>query len=84
MSAETIKENIKTEIQQKASMFNSEEINQLANSLGKYLKSFLSNKQVKLEEVKSHCETSIRDKPLTSAITAFAAGVVIGLLIKKR
>ncbi len=75
---------IKSEISEKTGVYNQEDIQQLANHLGSSLKSFLLDKQDKLMDVKSQYEGTIKDNPISSAATAFTAGLIIGLLLKKK
>lgn len=84
MSIKDIKENIKTEIGEKTGIYNQDDIQNLANSLGKSLKAFLQEKQEKLMDAKSQYECTIKEHPISSAATAFVAGVIIGLLLKRK
>ena len=84
MSIKDIKDNIKSEISEKTGIYNQDDIQQLANHLGSSLKSFLLDKQDKLIDVKSQYEGAIKEHPISSAAAAFTAGVIIGLLLRKR
>lgn len=78
------KENeIKNEIAAAGDMFSQENIDHLANALGKSLKRFLDDKQNKMIEMKDQYEGTIRENPLSSVAGALALGLVIGLLFRR-
>lgn len=84
MSIKDIKEDIKSEFSEKTGIYNQDDIQHLAHHLGCSLKSFLADKQHKLMDVKNQYEGTIKENPISSAATAFTAGLIIGLLLKKR
>lgn len=73
----------KTGILGENSIFSSENIDQLANTLGKSLQSFLQNKQEKFGEIKEKSEETITSHPFPCVATAFAVGVIIGLISRR-
>ncbi len=60
-----------------------ENIDKLANSLGKALKTFIDQSQDKISNAKDNYEGTVKDHPLSSVATAFTAGIILGLLFRR-
>ena len=80
---EGIQKEIGESVSEGISTFSPENINQLANTLGNSLKVLLQDKQEKLADMKDQYEVSIKERPFTNVASAFAAGVVLGLLFRR-
>ena len=80
---DSFKEGIKKIVIEHAGSLAPENIDKLANSLGKSLRSFLEDKQDKIIDMKDHYEGVIKERPLPSVATALAAGIIIGLLFRR-
>ncbi len=65
-------------------IFNKEDLQSIANQAGKGVRAFFSDKQKQLEEVKTACKKTIKERPLTSAAVAFAGGMLITTLLRKK
>tara|TARA_B100001564_G_C20649203_1_gene675980 strand:- start:1624 stop:1929 length:306 start_codon:yes stop_codon:yes gene_type:complete len=61
-----------------------DELQRVANQAGKDVRAFFSTKGKQLGDTKVACETAIKDRPLTSAAVAFASGMLLTILLKRK
>ena len=64
-------------------ILSAENIDKLANSLGKALKGFVDDSQNKIVDIKDNYEGNIKEHPISSVATAFTAGIILGLLFRR-
>jgi ElaB/YqjD/DUF883 family membrane-anchored ribosome-binding protein len=60
------------------------ELKRVAHQAGKGLRTFISEKQDQIGEAKTACESTIKKRPFTSAAVAFAGGVLLTTLLKRK
>lgn len=65
-------------------VFTKEELQRVANQAGKGVRAFFSDKQKQFGEAKVACEKTIKERPLTSAAVAFAGGMLLTTLLKRK
>lgn len=67
---------------QSKTVFNKEDLQQMAHQAGQGVRAFVSAKQQELGNAKEACENTIKERPFTSAAVAFAGGVLVTTLLK--
>lgn len=65
-------------------VFAKEELQHAANQAGKNVRTFFSAKQTQIGDAKTACESTIKERPFTSAAIAFAGGVLLATLLKRK
>lgn len=80
---EGIKESVKKAVLGEEGILSPENLNQVSNLVGKSVGNFVHDQQDKLVNLKDQYKNTIKDYPLSSIATAFAAGIIMGLLIRR-
>lgn len=80
---EELKETAQKAVSKAEEMLSPENLNQVSNLVGKSIGNFVHEKQDKLINIKDQYEGTIKDNPLASVATAFAVGVIMGLLVRR-
>lgn len=65
-------------------IFAKEELQRLANQAGKGVRTFFSDKQRQFGQAKAACEKTIKERPVTSAVVAFAGGMLLTTLLRRK
>lgn len=65
-------------------MFNSDDLQDMANRAGKTVREFVSDKREQINEATDQAETKIKERPFMTAAAMFASGVVLASLIARR
>lgn len=71
-------------LQSKGSFPHYQDLQQLASQAGQSVRTYLTDKQEQIGHAKEHCEKTIQRRPFTSTALAFAGGVLLTSLLKKR
>lgn len=65
-------------------IFNKEDLQNVAYNAGKGLRHFFGEKQQQFLDGKEQCENVIKSRPLTSAAVMFAGGMVLSALLRRK
>lgn len=65
-------------------MFNRDDLQDMANRAGKTVREFVSDKREQINEATDQAETKIKERPFMTAAAMFASGVVLASLIARR
>ena len=75
----SVQDQIKTEREEGES-----QLQQLAHQAGEEFGALWAEKQVQLHKTRTNCEKMIRKHPLASTTAAFACGLLLALLMKRK
>ena len=78
-----IKEIVRNSIEKTTSSLNKKEAELLAEQLGKTIGDILQDKKKQLDHAREISEEKIKEHPLSYVSAAFAAGIVIGMILRK-
>lgn len=65
-------------------VFNRDELQDMANRAGKSVREFVSDKREQINEASDKAETAIKERPFMTAAAMFASGVVLASLFARR
>lgn len=65
-------------------IFDKNELQRVAHQAGKATRAFIADKQEKISNAKGKCEETIKERPFTSTAVAFAGGVILTALLKRK
>lgn len=58
-------------------------LNNLANKAGQKIGEFVSENKKHVDQLEENCDKFVKDKPVTSMLLAFGAGVLLTSLLKR-
>lgn len=65
-------------------IFNREDLEDMANRAGKSVRVFMTDKREKLSDASDQAETVIKERPFVSAAAMFAGGMLLASLLRRR